>query len=112
MKPIIKVSNSELSFRLKLNYNNVYSRLRMLLGKSASLFADISTKSTTTTWYADDAEYTALSEAPKSEIRDITLSLSQVLKTVKKEIDKSQELAPYADDIMEVPDNNFVFYNK
>lgn len=113
MKPIIKVNNSELSFRLKLNYNNVYSRLRMLLGKSASLFADISTKSTATTWYADDdAEYNALSDAPKSELRDIMLSLSQVLKAVKKEIDKSQELAPYADDIMEVPDNNFVFYRK
>lgn len=113
MKQIIKVNNSELSFRLKLNYNNVYSRLRMLLGKSASLFADISTKSTTTTWYADDdAEYTALSDAPKSENRDIMLALSQVLKSVKKEIDKSQELAPYADDIMEVPDNNYVFYRK
>lgn len=113
MKPIIKVNNSELSFRLKLNYNNVYSRLRMLLGKSASLFADVSTKSTATTWYADDdAEYTALSDAPKFEIRDIMLSLSQVLKVVKKEIDKSQELAPYADDIMEVPDNSYVFYRK
>lgn len=113
MKPIIKVNNSELSFRLKLNYNNVYSRLRMLLGKSASLFADISTKSATITWYADDDdEYTALSDAPKAEIRAIMLPLSQVLKTVKKEIEKSQELAPYADDIMEVPDNNFVFYRK
>lgn len=113
MKPIIKVNNSELSFRLKLNYNNVYSRLRMLLGKSASLFADISTKSTATTWYADDdADYSALSDVPKSEQHDIMLSLSQVLKAVKKEIDKSQELAPYADDIMEVPDNNFVFYRR
>lgn len=113
MKPIIKVNNSELSFRLKLNYNNVYSRLKMLLGKSASLFADISTKSTATTWYSDDdAEYTALSDAPKSDIRDIMLSLSQVLKAVKKEIDKSEELAPYADGILEVPDNSFVFYRK
>lgn len=113
MKPIIKINNSELSFRLKLNYNNVYSRLRMLLGRSANLFADVSTKSTTTTWYADDdAEYIPLSDAPKSEIRGIMLSLNQVLKTVKKEIDKSQELAPYADDIMEVPDNSFVFYRK
>lgn len=113
MKPIIKVNNSELSFRLKLNYNNVYSRLKMLLGKSASLFADISTKSAATTWYADDdAEYAALSDAPKSELRDLMLSLSQVLKAVKKEIDKSQELAPYAGDIMEVPDNSFVFYRR
>ena len=58
MKALIKVKNSELSFRMKLNYNNVYARLRMILGESSSLFADISVKSTFTTWFADDdAEY-------------------------------------------------------
>lgn len=113
MRQIIKVNNSELSFRLKLNYNNVYSRLRMLLGKSASLFADIKTMSSTTTWYADDdADYTALSEAPKSEVREIMVRLNSVLKNAKKEIDKSDELTPFSDDILEVPDNSYVFYRK
>lgn len=113
MKSLIKVNNNELSFRLKLNYNNVYSRLKMLLGNKAGLFADISPKSTATTWYADDdADYTALSDAPKPEARDILMALSNNLKQVKKEIEKSPELAPYADDIMEVPDNSFVFYRE
>ena len=113
MKQILKVNNSELSFRLKLNYNNVYSRLKMLLGKSANIFADVMTKSAATTWYSnDDAEYTALSEAPKSEMRTILVSLNSKLKAIKKELSTSPELAPFADDILEVPDNNYIFYRQ
>lgn len=113
MKALIKVNNNELSFRLKLNYNNVYSRLKMLLGKTADLFADISIRSTTTTWYTDDdADYTALSDVPKLKVREIMSALGNLLKQVKKEIEKSPELAPYVDDILEVPDNNFVFYRE
>lgn len=113
MKQILKVNNSELSFRLKLNYNNVYSRLKMLLGKSANIFADVMTKSSATTWYSsDDAEYTALSDAPKSEMRTILVSLNSKLKAIKKELNNSPELAPFADDILEVPDNNYIFYRQ
>ena len=113
MKQILKVNNSELSFRLKLNYNNVYSRLKMLLGKSANIFADVMTKSSATTWYSnDDAEYTSLSEAPKSEMRTILVSLNSKLKAIKKELSNSPELAPFADDILEVPDNNYIFYRQ
>lgn len=113
MKQILKVNNSELSFRLKLNYNNVYSRLKMLLGKSANIFADVMTKSSATTWYSnDDAEYTSLSEAPKSEMRTILVSLNSKLKAIKKELNNSPELAPFADDILEVPDNNYIFYRQ
>lgn len=113
MKQILKVNNSELSFRLKLNYNNVYSRLKMLLGKSANIFADVITKSAATTWYSsDDAEYTPLSEAPKSEMRTILVSLNSKLKAVKKELNNSPELAPFADDILEVPDNSYIFYRQ
>lgn len=113
MKQILKVNNSELSFRLKLNYNNVYSRLKMLLGKSANIFADVMTKSTATTWYSnDDAEYSALSNAPKSEERAILVPLNSKLKAIKKELNNSPELAPFADDILEVPDNNYIFYRQ
>lgn len=113
MKQILKVNNSELSFRLRLNYNNVYSRLKMLLGTSANIFADVMTKSAATTWYSnDDAEYTALSDAPKSEERTILVSLNGKLKAIKKELNNSPELAPFADDILEVPDNNYIFYRQ
>lgn len=113
MIQLIKVNNSELSFRLKLNYNNVYSRLKMLLGKSASLFADIKTMSAATTWYADDnEEYAPLSEARESEARELMVRLGSVLKNAKKQIAASPELSPFTDDILDVPSNNFIFYRK
>lgn len=113
MKPLLKVSNNELSYRLNLNYNNVYSRLRMKLGSKASLFADISTKSTGVTWYSDDdADYSPLSEAPKDEVNKLVVALNDVISAVRKELKETQELADYVDDILEIPGNDFVFYRR
>lgn len=113
MKPLIKISNSELSYRLNLNYNNVYSRLRMKLGSKASLFADISTKSTGTTWYSDDdAEYIPLSEASKEETNNLIVALNDAVSAVRNELKDTPELADYVDDILEIPSNDFVFYRK
>lgn len=111
MKSLVKINNSELSFRLNLNYNNVYSRLRMLLGNRASLFADISTKSIGTTWYSeDDAEYNRLSEAPKDEKPVLIQLLNQQIAHARKDLSGSQELEQYIDDILEIPDESFIFY--
>lgn len=113
MKQLLKISNADLSYRLNLNYNNVFSRLKMLLGKKASLFADISTKSSGTTWYSDDdAEYSRLSEAPKEEVNNLSVALNDAVSAVRKELSVAPELANYVDDILEIPDNSFVFYRK
>lgn len=113
MKQLLKISNVDLSYRLNLNYNNVYSRLKMLLGKKASLFADISTKSSGTTWYSDDdAEYSRLSEAPKEDVNNLSVALNDAVSSVRKELSVAPELADYVDDILEIPDNSFVFYRK
>ena len=110
MKQLIKIKNSDLSFKLNLNYNNVYSRLKMLLGNKASLFADITIKSTGTTWYsADDAEYTSLDQAPKGEANNLSNALSNEVAAVRKEMMADSELSKYADEILEIPDNSFVF---
>lgn len=113
MKQLLKISNADLSYRLNLNYNNVYSRLKMLLGKKASLFADISTKSSGVVWYSDDdADYSRLSEAPKEDVNNLSVALNDAVSAVRKELSGSPELTNYVDDILEVPDNNFVFYRK
>lgn len=112
MKQLIKVKNSDLSLRLNLNYNNVYARLKMLLGSKASLFADLSAKSTWT-WFADDdAEYTSLAETPKSETNAISVALTDTVSKVRKEIEADDELSKYVEDILEIPDNSYVFYRK
>lgn len=113
MKQLLKISNASLSFRLNLNYNNVYSRLKMLLGRKASLFADLSTKSVATTWFADDdAQYTPLSEAPAAERNALQAELAEVVRNMRTRLAKAPELAKYVDDILEVPDDSFVFYRQ
>jgi hypothetical protein len=83
----------------------------MLLGRNSSLFADISTKSTGTTWYSDDdAEYGRLSEAPIDEQASISKVLTDKVNAVRKELMASKELENYVDDILEIPDQSFVFY--
>lgn len=111
MRPILKINNSELSFRLKLNYNNVYSRLKMLLGQTANIFADVSMKPNMTVWYApDDLDYAPLSKAPKEEMRNLLSQLNRELKSIRKELLNSNELSQFADDILEVPDNSYIFF--
>lgn len=112
MKQLIKVKNSDLSLRLNLNYNNVYARLKMLLGSKASLFADLSAKSTWTWFSDDDAEYTSLADAPKAETNAISIALTDAVSNVRKEIESDDELSKYVEDILEIPDNGFVFYRK
>lgn len=113
MKQLLKISNAGLNYKLNLNYNNVYARLKMLLGKKASLFADISTKSSGTTWYSDDDEvYSRLSEAPKEEVNKLSVALNDAVSAVRKELSAAPELANYVDDILEIPDYSFVFYRK
>ncbi len=110
MKQLIKVKNSDLSLRLNLNYNNVYTRLKMLLGNRASFFADLSTKSNWT-WYADDdAEYTSLADAPKAEMESLSAALNKIVSKVRKEIEANDELSKYVEDILEIPGDEFIFY--
>lgn len=85
----------------------------MLLGNNAAIFADISTRSAYSIWYSsDDAEYSKLSEAPEVEASIISQLIEKKITQVTKELKNSPELAPYADDIMEIPDLSFIFYRK
>lgn len=111
MKQLLKINNSELSFPLRLNYNNVYARLKMLLGEKASLFADLNIRSAYTTWYVNDNEdYQRLSEAPKSELPQLKEKLGREMAEAHSVLVTSQELKNFVDAILDVPDESFIFY--
>lgn len=113
MKKLVKVSNNEISFPLSLNYESIYSSLKILLGPKASLFAEISPMTSYTTWYAsDDADYWRLSEVSESKAADILPYLNTELNQVRNELRKSPQFAPYVDDILRIPDNSYIFYRK
>lgn len=111
MKQLLKINNSELSFPLRLNYNNVYARLKMLLGDKASLFADLNIRSAYTTWYVNDNEsYLRLSEASKSELTLLKEKLGHEMAKAHNILVTSQELKNFVDAILDVPDESFIFY--
>lgn len=113
MKKLIKVNNNEITFPLNLNYESIYSSLKILLGPRASLFAEISPMSSYTTWYAsDDADYKRLSEVTESEAAEILPYLNTELNQVRNELRKSPQFAPYIDDILRIPDNSYIFYRR
>lgn len=113
MKQLIKISNSELSFPLRLNYNNVYARLKMLLGEKASLFADLNIKSSYTSWYVNDNEdYKRLSDTTKSDLTLLKEHLGREIATAHSVLMTSHELKNFVDDILNVPDDSFIFYAK
>lgn len=113
MKQLVKVNNSELSFRLNLNYNNVFARLKMLLGVKASVFADLVTKSTYTIWYTDgERDFRRMSDAPEEMRLVLETEFQKKIQQIAKELKSSSELLAYVDDILEVPDESFVFYTE
>lgn len=113
MKKLIKVSNNEINFPLSLNYESIYSSLKILLGPKASLFAEISPMTSYTTWYAsDDADYSRLSEVSEAAVAEILPYLNTELNYVRNELRKSPQFAPYVDDILRIPDNSYIFYRK
>ena len=113
MRQLVRVNNSELSFRLKLNYNNVHSRMKMWLDAGKFIFADLSTKSANTVWYSnDDAEYVRLTDVPEDGRQQVMSRLEEVVEQAAQVLRNAPELAPYVDDIMEIPDLSFVFCNK
>ena len=107
-----KVANKELSARLKLNYDSVYANLRIVLGQKASLFGEMRTMPTYTSWYADTAgEYKCLAEAPATQKRALTTILARDIDDVQKELRKNGgELAAFVDDVTDIPDESFAFY--
>lgn len=113
MKKLIKVNNNEINFPLSLNYESIYSSLKILLGPKASLFAEISPMTSYTTWYAsDDADYQRLSDVSESQAAEILPYLNTELNQVRNELRKSPQFAPYVDDILRIPDNSYIFYRK
>ena len=113
MKKLIKVSNNEINFPLSLNYESIYSSLKILLGPKASLFAEISPMTSYTTWYAsDDADYSRLSEVSEAAVAEILPYLNTELNYIRNELRKSPQFAPYVDDILRIPDNSYIFYRK
>lgn len=111
MKKLIKVNNTDVIFKLNLNYESVHSNLRMLLGSDASFFAEIAPMASYTTWYASkDMDYKQLKDASEPEVEKIMSCLNSELFKIRQQLGKSPQFAPYVDSLLMFPGIDFVFY--
>lgn len=113
MKELLRESHKEILFIVKLNYNNIYARLRMLLGEDASVFADLRVKQTETIWYAlDDGEYRCYDDATEDEREEISEELVRLKKDLGMKIGEATELAPHFEELWSIPDSSNIFFQK
>lgn len=111
MKELVKIDNKKISFRLQLNYNNLYARLRMLLGKKANLFADLKIKASETIWYApDEADYICYTDASEEEKVAIIACLNERRIEIEEALSQSSELKLFVSDLLSIPDECFIYY--
>lgn len=111
MKKLIKVNNTDVIFKLNLNYESVHSNLRMLLGSDAPFFAEIAPMASYTTWYASkDMDYKQLKDASEPEVEKIMSCLNSELFKIRQQLGKSPQFAPYVDSLLMFPGIDFVFY--
>ena len=112
MAQLLKIPNKSLNFRIKRNYNNIYAQLRMQLEQEASLFAEVNSTALVTTWSTDDRRtFRPMSQAPADLEPKLRIALAEKIGHISKKLAQSEELAPLADEILEVPGDDFVFFN-
>ena len=62
------IEKEKVKFLMDFDYNNVLGRLKFVLGKDASFFADIRVRQNDVTWSTkDDKEYGVFTDANDSE---------------------------------------------
>ncbi len=111
MEELVRVNNKDILSRLQLNYNNLYARLRMLLGEKADLFAELKVKSSETIWYApDEKDYTCYSDASEDEKVAIITQLEELREEMKEALSRSVEMRPFITDLLSIPDESFIYY--
>lgn len=80
MKILKTVTRDQVHLLMDFNYNNVYGRIKYVLGKEALLFSDIHIKNLEVQWVCkDDAEYVAFSELPSEKVSIAKNLLSEKL---------------------------------
>lgn len=113
MQELLRESHKELLFKIKLNYNNIYARLRMLLGEDVSVFADLRVKQTETIWYApDDDEYRCYEDVTEDEKDEISSELARLKRELGMRIEEAPELTPHFEELWSVPDFSNIFFRR
>lgn len=105
------IEKEKVKFLMDFDYNNVLGRLKFVLGKDASFFADIRVRQNDVTWSTkDDKEYGSFTEANESEKQIIKEKVDEQIDKLSDVISGDSLIGPHTDKIISFPSNQYIFY--
>lgn len=105
------IEKEKFKFLMDFDYNNVLGRLKFVLGKDASFFADIRVRQNDVTWSTkDDKEYGSFTEANESEKQIIKEKVDEQIEKLSVVISGDSLIGPHTDKIISFPSNQYIFY--
>ena len=110
MKILKTVTKDQVHFLMDYDYNNVYGRIKYVLGKEAVLFSDIHVKNSEVHWVVrDDAEYVAFSELPSEKVSIVKNLLSEKISYVINVLSGDSLIGNHIAKITTYPSDDYVF---
>lgn len=110
MKILKTVTKDQVHLLMDFNYNNVYGRIKYVLGKEAVLFSDIHIKTPEVHWAVrDNAEYVAFSELPSEKVSMVKNLLSEKISYVTSVLSGDSLIGDYVAKITTYPSDDYVF---
>ena len=105
------IEKEKVKFLMDFDYNNVLGRLKFVLGKDASFFADIRVRQNDVTWSTkDDKEYGSFIEANESEKQIIKEKVDEQIEKLSAVISGDSLIGPHTEKIISFPSNHYIFY--
>lgn len=110
MKILKTATKDQVHLLMDFNYNNVYGRIKYVLGKEAVLFSDIHIKNPEVHWVVrDNAEYVAFSELPSEKASMVKKLLSEKISYVRSVLSGDSLIGDYVAKITTYPSDDYVF---
>ena len=105
------IEKEKVKFLMDFDYNNVLGRLKFVLGKDASFFADIRVRQNDVTWsIKDNKEYCAFTDANDSEKRIIKEIVDGKIEKLSSIISEDSLIGPHTEKIIFFPSNQYIYY--
>lgn len=105
------IEKEKVKFLMDFDYNNVLGRLKFVLGKDASFFADIRVRQNDVTWSTkDDKEYGVFTDANDSEKQIIKEAVDDQIEKLSSIISGDPLIGPHTEKIISFPSNQYIYY--
>lgn len=112
MSVLKTIEKDKVKFLMDFDYNNVLGRLKIVLGKNASFFADIRVRQNEVTWSTkDDKEYASFAEANEVEKEIIRKKVDKQIEKLSAIISGDSLTGPHVEKIVSFPSSQYIYYS-